>query len=410
MGSALRVILYGAGGACRTNIVYLPDDWDILAVADRNKALQGGYICEKHKIIAPEDIVEQDYDLIVMMIWDQQQRDEVRGQLTSMGVAAWRIIDSNRFYSEWDRRMYYHDLSMKKRKILNCKYRFEDRSKHLEKLCYVLIGYKEFLWDDVLGRLKRFCPEDVDVCLVSNGLYNERLSVIAARYDWSYLSTDVNDVTVSQDIVIDVFKNAKMIYKMDEDIYVTQNAMQKMEETYKQIEAAGEMHIGYVGPMIPMHSSAYVFLEEFGSKEKYKEHFKRKLVYGGDLTSPDIRVDPEFPRWYWSQGQIDLLNKAAEERGRGRYTIITMRYAICFILFSRDFFEKMGAFDVDELDGRGSARNGDEAQIMKYCSDTGKMGVIALDTVCGHFCYPAQETEMKKFRAEHRDMFDILDI
>lgn len=403
--SALKVILYGAGAMCRARSRWIPKDWEIVAVADRKKELQGQFLFEKYEIISPETIPDCKFDLVVMMVHPRYKR-EVRSDLNRMGIAPWRIVDGDKYMSEWDTAMYYLEVSKKKRKILDCQYRFEDRSQHKDKLLYVLIGYKEFLWEDVLPRLNRFCPEDIDVCLVSGGLYSERLSEIALEYQWSYLSTDVNDVTVSQNLVMTIFKDAGMIYKMDEDIYITDHAFQKMEELYKRLEREGELSIGYIGPVIPMHSSAYVFLEEFGLKEKYKKHFQRNLVYGGDLSSPDIRVNPEFPKWFWSQGPVDQLNRDAETRGE-RYTLTTLRYAICFILFSREFFEEMGGFEVDEMDSYGSGWNGDEAQIMKYCSVSGKMGVIALNTVCGHFCYYAQEEEMRRFRAEHPELFEM---
>ena len=46
-------------------------------------------------------------------------------------------------------------------------YKFEDRRKNCKKLCMVLSGYKDFLWDSVFGRLKKFVPEDIDICILS---------------------------------------------------------------------------------------------------------------------------------------------------------------------------------------------------------------------------------------------------
>lgn len=56
------------------------------------------------------------------------------------------------------------------------------------------------------------------------------------------------------------------------------------------------------------------------------------------------------------------------------------------------------------LNGMGSGWNGDEVQIMRYCSNAGRVGLIALNVVCGHFCYTAQENEMIKFKFEHKEL------
>ena len=53
----------------------------------------------------------------------------------------------------------------------------------------ILAGYKEFTWDIVFKRIKEFSDENMDICIVSSGLYSERLSKIAQENDWSYIWT-----------------------------------------------------------------------------------------------------------------------------------------------------------------------------------------------------------------------------
>ena len=109
------------------------------------------------------------------------------------------------------------------KKKLNGKFIFEDRKKDFSKVCIVLAGYKPFLYNAIFGRIKKFIPEDIEVCIVSSGKYDNELSIIAEENNWSYLSIKKNCVTLAQNIAINLFKNAEYIYKLDEDIFVTDN-------------------------------------------------------------------------------------------------------------------------------------------------------------------------------------------
>ena len=67
------------------------------------------------------------------------------------------------------------------------KYKFIDNRKNYRKLCLYLIGYKEYLWQDVVPRFVKFLPDDVDVCLISSGnvrnsLYSSAIYSSAALF------------------------------------------------------------------------------------------------------------------------------------------------------------------------------------------------------------------------------------
>ena len=91
---------------------------------------------------------------------------------------------------------YYH------RKNTSTKYNFTNRSTGKNKCCIILAGYKSFVWDTVFPRIKKFIPEDIDVCVVSSGLYSEELDKICSENDWSYLSTNRNNVSVAQNVAL----------------------------------------------------------------------------------------------------------------------------------------------------------------------------------------------------------------
>ena len=96
-------------------------------------------------------------------------------------------------------------LSKQRRRVEAVKsgaHNFVDRSKGSDKLCIVLAGYKPTLWEDVFDRIAAYLPADVDMCIMTSGLVNDELKALAAKYDWSYLSTSVNHLSVVHNIAI----------------------------------------------------------------------------------------------------------------------------------------------------------------------------------------------------------------
>ena len=406
MNEDLRVIIYGAGNYCRERISTIPNEWNVIAIADKDSNKWGQNI-ESHVIINPNEIHCYEYDVII--IFALLYGREIMKELQEMGIDTWRIIQGAKYHCEWDRSLYYADLTKKYKKICSCRTWFEDRRSKNKKLLYILIGYKDFLWEDVLERVKLFCPNDIDVCLLSSGRYDDRLSAISKHNNWSYFVTDINNILYAQNLMMASFSEKEYIYKMDEDVYVTENCFNKMFNCLDRAQKSGELNVGYVTPIIPLSSSSYIFLEEFGLVEKYKKTFKRKLYYGGDLSSPEIRSDSNFSHFYWSIDNIDMLSQRAENNGGNKFRVIAGRHAICFILFSREFFNSMGGFDLGELEGIGyDWKDGDEFQIMQHCINFGYYGLMTLDSVCGHFCYAKQEKDMIKFRRENPYYFKII--
>ena len=80
-------------------------------------------------------------------------------------------------------------------RVRSSSYNFIDRSKGSDKLCIILAGYKEALWDDVFSRIDLAAPADLDICIMTSGLENEQLKRIAVDRNWSYLSTEVNHLS-----------------------------------------------------------------------------------------------------------------------------------------------------------------------------------------------------------------------
>ena len=163
-----------------------------------------------------------------------------------------------------------------KKKRVKGKYTFFSKKKDSDRLCIILAGYKPFLWEDVFGRIAKYAPKDIDICIVSSGLYNEKLQQIAQENNWSYLSVKQNKVSLAQNIAINLFGKASMIYKLDEDIFVTKNFFEQLLTTYKKVEKTSTYRLGFVAPLMPISGYAHVrVLEKTGLLKKYEERFRK---------------------------------------------------------------------------------------------------------------------------------------
>ena len=184
-----------------------------------------------------------------------------------------------------------------KRRLTN-NYKFENRMKNKDKVCIILAGYKEFLYETIFTRIKKFVPDDVEVCILSSGKYSEKLSIIAKENDWSYLSTKRNNVALIQNVAIHLFKNAEYIYKLDEDMFITKGFFETLMKTLKHCEEYGEYKVGFVAPTIPINGfGCRNVLKRFNLLKVYEEKFERPYYALEDTGM--LRNSPEVAKFLW---------------------------------------------------------------------------------------------------------------
>ena len=293
-----------------------------------------------------------------------------------------------------------------RKKRVRGNYKFIDRKKDSEKLCIILAGYKKFLWEDVFGRIEKYAPKDIDFCIVSSGLYSEDLAKITEKNNWSYLSVKQNKVTLVQNIAINLHPKAQKIFKLDEDIFITENFFTQLEKTYDKMEKEGRYNIGFVAPLLPINGYANVnVLEKTGLIEEFDKKFG-KAYHDGDGQAPIIK-NPDIAKFMWGETEeklrdIDKLSKEFSEQ-EFSYSICSIRFSIGAILFSREIWENMGRFKV----GLGTNKGQDEVQLCKYCMIESKAIIISENTVAGHFSYGPQTNAMKEYYNSHREIFKV---
>lgn len=280
---------------------------------------------------------------------------------------------------------------------------FKNRSKNADKLCIVLAGYKEFSYSVVFGRIQRFVPADVDVCVVSSGLFSEKLDTMCETNGWSYLSTEENNVALVQNAAIWLHPDAKYIYKLDEDIFVTENYFENMLRAYQHAQE-GEYEPGVMAPLLTVNGYAHMrILEKLDLKREYETRFE-KPKYGAGAHRQVVN-NPEVAKFFWGEGgyvpSIDEMNarfsaEPLEERA------CPIRFSIGAILFERKLWEDMGYFIVDR---KGSGMGTDEWQICSYCVTESRPLMVSENVVAGHMSFGPQNQVMRQYFEEHIERF-----
>lgn len=286
---------------------------------------------------------------------------------------------------------------------LKGKYSFTDRRKNQEKLCIILAGYKDFVWHRVFERITKNLPADMDVCIVSSGLYSKELEALSKNNNWSYLSVERNCVTLAQNIAIHLHPSAQFIYKIDEDIFITEHFFTTLMNTYNEVLENGHYEVGFIAPIIPINGYGHVrLLKKLDLVDVYEKRFER-VIYA---SRPDRKVekDPEVAKFFWnydsSVGSIDELDSRFYKLPL-EYHACPIRFSIGAILLPRKTWQEMGMFSVHS----GPCMGLDEEQLDSYCMIKSKAMIVSENTVVGHLSFGQQNKEIKKFYLEHGEFF-----
>lgn len=282
--------------------------------------------------------------------------------------------------------------------------KFIDRRKYADKLCLILAGYKPHLYEDVFERISRYIPGDIDVCIVSSGLYSTTLAAIAEKNAWSYLSTKRNCVTLAQNAAILLYKDAKYIYKIDEDIFVTRGCFDMLWQTMMQVEATEPYRVGFVTPLIPVNGYGHLrILKKLGLINVYKEKFERPIY--ASSSERLIEKSGDAARFFWGEGgyipPIDQMN-AQFLNEDFQYSVCPIRFSIGFILMRRDVWERMGMWKVLP---DNPCMGVDEEQLCSFCMTNSLAIVVSENTVVGHLSFGQQNDSMKEYYTAHREQF-----
>lgn len=284
---------------------------------------------------------------------------------------------------------------------------FLDNSTNSETACFILAGYKEFTWDIVFKRIKTFCPEDIDVCIVSSGLYSDDLKKIAENYNWSYISMKRNCVTLALNSAIREFKSAKNIFKLDEDIFITEGFFDSLPKAHE--EAKKDYFPCFSAPLIPINGYGYrQILEKLDLTQKYAELFEYPKVSAGIRMKIENNVD--VAKFFWGNDgfipQIDDLNRQIKEIStydNRDYSICPIRFSIGAIFFERKILEDVFWFPVK----LGNCMGLDEEFLCNIATTKSNAIVVTESQVVGHLSFGKQNKIMEEYFKCNQEIFEI---
>ena len=313
-----------------------------------------------------------------------------------------RFIKANRLLEkqEWSLQIFSSakaEVSKRWRKSLNFSGAdtFIDRSKGQKRLLIILAGYKSFLWPLTLARIATFVPSDIDVCIVSSGLYSAPLAELATAYGWSYLYTKVNKVGVVQNLAIARHTKAKWIYKLDEDIFISKNFFQQLLDGYLRIKKERLYNPGFCSPVINVNGYSYiVFLKIINSEHEYRAKF-HELKHAAEGVK--AHYDGESAKWLWAKSlPFDKIAHYLSSQPF-EYSAAPHRFNIGAILFERDFWEAVGGLRSPLI---GSGLGVDEEHLCKDCIGMSRPMLVIHNAFAGHFSFGPQEASMKEYLPE----------
>lgn len=281
---------------------------------------------------------------------------------------------------------------------------FVNNSRGNKKLCIVLAGYKEFLYPSVFGRLTKYMASDIDVCIITSGLYSENIKKICVNNNWSYLSTKENNVSLVQNVAINLHPKAEYIFKLDEDMFICENYFDQMMAAYKRCEQT-RYTVGVLAPLIPLNGYSHLkVLSKLNLVDVYEEKFERAL-YKSEPTR-QIETNPEVAKFFWGEGgfvpSIDEMNRRFDSDLE--ISACPVRFSIGAILFKRTLWEDMGYFKVDTST---TAMGLDEKEIVEFCCSSSRPLMVTENVVVGHFSFGPQTAVMKEYYEQHSDKFMV---
>lgn len=268
----------------------------------------------------------------------------------------------------------------------------------------MLAGYKDYLYEPVFRRLKENLPDDIDVCIITSGKFDQTIDSLCEKEGWSYFSSRENNVPLVQNAAINLHPNAEYIFKLDEDIFICEGYFDRMMRALQHAKG-GEYDPGVLAPLIPVNGYGHVrILEKLGKTDLYTSMFQKPVYAAGPERI--IENNEDVAKFFWGEGghipSIDSMNQRFNEDPLEERPC-PIRFSIGAILFERSTWEKMNYFSV-----RFKSRSGmgvDEEMICTWCISNSRPIMVSENVVVGHFSFGLQNSGMREYFDAHRDIW-----
>ncbi len=294
-----------------------------------------------------------------------------------------------------------------RRRASNLSGRFDFKDRHKGSACLVMMlaGYKHELWPFVFPRFERAVPRDADVCVMSAGKYDFELDKLCELHGWSYLATRINDVSLIQNIAINLHREAETIVKVDEDIFLTAETLVDTLDYHQSTKARGIVDPCATSPMLNVNGVCYrPLLRRLGLLEKYEARFgvARCATLGVKATD-----DVEAAVWIWKHTAPLEETLARLQRAEQSELMAPVQFSIGAIVFDRAFWAEIGYLPVrqHQLLLRRSTLGADEEYLCRMAMFYARPVVICPHALAGHFSFGKQYEGMLEILDEKPEYF-----
>lgn len=269
----------------------------------------------------------------------------------------------------------------------------------------ILAGFQEYYWEILLERVRanqiQFSEEiDICVCVPKGGENTCNLKQFCKNYNWSFLQLEEDLLAQAQNVAIRLHPKAEWIYKIDEDIVLSDNYFSKLKQAYQSFNNNSYLKIGFCAPMININAyGANLFLKTMNLQKDYEKLFGRYAI-PENWQNAKIHNDSNVAEWIWTHSiPFDKVANFIEKKNRGFVSICPHRFSIGAILIKRDYWEKIGGFLVGVIGEMGL----EEKILCEFCMNDMHAIVVAEDVFVGHLGFYRQKETIRKFFDRNSD-------
>ena len=197
-------------------------------------------------------------------------------------------------------------FGMKEYERFTDEYEFIDRSTGAENLLMIVAGFQPYYWDEVFRRVLYYSSrweEDLDVCICVPSADGAVLSIYSEKYSWSLLHVKENHLALAQNMAIRLHPHAKWIYKLDEDILITDGYFGKLKRAYQRTTDLFPVRAGFTAPLLNINGfGSYYYLKAAGCLKRNSENIM-PAVFRGRFTGLQRRVSSSGITAFLSTGK-----------------------------------------------------------------------------------------------------------
>ena len=205
----------------------------------------------------------------------------------------------------------------------------------------------------------------------------------------------LNNICLIENSCIELFKNAKTIIKIDEDMFLTKQSIAKLLNHFYDVTDLSGYVPSSIVPMINVNCLTYrTLLQRANLLDDFERRFGKAIISDGLHHDTKVLQSSEIAEYLWRSIDIDDESLLDDEFS---CEVIGSRFSIGMIVFTRDVWCEMSGFTVDLMNTQEYKRIGlgtDEKDINRFSMMKAKPMMLDKTVLVGHLGYGPQTKHM----------------